>query len=205
MSEKEDPWSRRDNKDPLRIVDEIVWLGTENLLRWLKAFLRLRFLSSKSFPPPAPRTPRPVPGSNPETRGGLGRLQHSHLRSGEKKECVPFHFKPVVRFGPLPDRTGNINFVPMWLFRGRVLHSEAQDSFPNRVLRKTMNWEDRAESGPAVEEGGTWRYLIGGGWEIKRSPPRRGDARRVTAQGASVATTPLPSLRLCLAPYRPRY
>ena len=202
MSEKEDPWSRRDNKDPLKTIDEIVCLGTENLLRWLKAFLRLRFLSSKSFPLPAPRTPRPVPGSNPETRGGLGRPQHSHLRSGKKKkkECVPFHFKPVVRFGPLPDRTGNINFVPMWLFRGRVLHSETQDSFPNRVLRKTMNWEDRAESGPAVEEGGTWRCLIGGGWEIKRSPPRQGDA-----QGASVATIPLPSLRLCLAPYRPRY
>ena len=143
MSEKEDPWSRRDNKDPLRIVDETVWLGTENLLRWLKAFLRLRFLSSKSFPPPAPRTPRPVPGSNPETRGGLGRLQHSQLRSGEKKNVFLFTWNLLLGSGPSLTELGTLTLCLCGFSAGACSIQKLRTPFLTAFWEK--RWTERTE------------------------------------------------------------
>lgn len=55
--------------------------------------------------------------------------------------CGLYTSNLVVRSAALPSRNGNINFVPTWLFRGRVLRWGARDSFLNSLLGEEM-WGD---------------------------------------------------------------
>ena len=140
----EDPWSRRDNKDPWKPSTRLCDWELKTSLDDEKHFCDCGFWArSLSLPQRRARPARcPVVTLRLAAASAVFNVAIWEMGKKKKKECAAFHFKPVLRFGPLPGRTGNINFVPMWLFRGSVLHSEA---FPFLTAFWGKRWTERAE------------------------------------------------------------